>query len=664
MIKPDDIERIVDACKIEEVVGDFVRLTKRGANYIGLCPFHNEKTPSFIVSPVKGIYKCFGCGKAGDAVNFVIEHEHYTYPEALRYLAKKYGIVLVETQPTAEQKKEYDEKEQLYKLHDYAKDFFINQLLHTDEGKNVGLAYFRQRSFTDSTISKFQLGYSPQGKDAFTQSALLKGYSVKELEKSGLTIVKDNHYYLDRFRERVIFPIHNFSGRVIAFGGRVMTAGKTDYAAKYVNSPETDIYHKSNVLYGIYLSKNAIKRNDKCYLVEGYTDVISFHQTGIENVVASSGTSLTVEQIRLIKKLTNNITIIYDGDNAGIKAALRGISLALKQDVNVRVVLLPPEDDPDSFARHHTMEECETYIKEHECDFITFKAKILLADAKTDPIKRAEVINTIAGDVALVNDVIARSEYVHQCSDLFSIPEESFAEAVRKKYYQIVLEQRAKQEENIATIDNTETASVLSDTAKQHPQSLMPQNRAMVAEKALMKILINHGERILTFITEQEEVQYTRLDQYIYDNMAEDAIKLSVPEYAKLYELYAEYAEKYDTNVVKNMCNGVSEDMRATIMNLLEVNMDKKSEGSANGAEARYVDDDTDILSDNVTRVLQLLRLTRLLSRRKYFNDQLQQASESETDVLLMLIQELTQKIAEIETSLGTTYRNNGEYIC
>lgn len=663
MIKPDDIERIVDACRIEEVVGDFVRLTKRGANYIGLCPFHNEKTPSFIVSPAKGIYKCFGCGKAGDAVNFVMEHEHYSYPEALRYLARKYGIVLVETQPTAEQKKEYDEKEQLYKLHEYAKDFFIDQLLHTPEGKNVGLAYFRQRSFTDNTIAKFQLGYSPQGRDAFTQSALHKGYSAKELEKSGLTIIKDNNYFLDRFRERVIFPVHNFSGRVIAFGGRVMSAGKTDYAAKYVNSPETDIYHKSNVLYGIYLSKNAIKKFDKCYLVEGYTDVISFHQTGIENVVASSGTSLTVEQIRLIKKLTNNITIIYDGDNAGIKAALRGISLALKQDVNVRVVLLPPEDDPDSFARNHTMEECVAYIEEHECDFITFKAKILLADAKTDPIKRAEVINTIAGDVALVNDVIVRSEYVHQCSDLFSIPEESFADAVRKKYYKIVSEQRAKQEETNAA--EAEQALDLSDTIKRHPQSIMPRNKAQVAEKALMKLLINHGESLVFFNTEQDEPYGIRLDQFIYNNMAEDAIELSVPEYAELYDLYAKYAEQCDDNVVKSICNGASEKLRATIMELLEVQVPKTSEEGADSTiKENGVEDYSGVLLENAVRILQFLRLTRLLSRRSLFKAKLQNASEEETDVLLILIQELTQKIAEIEAILGTTYRNNSEYIC
>lgn len=666
MIKPDDIERIVDACRIEEVVGDFVRLTKRGANYIGLCPFHHEKTPSFIVSPVKGIYKCFGCGEAGDAVHFVMQHEHYSYPEALRYLAKKYAIDIVEAQQTEAQKKEYDEKESLYAVNNYAKDYFTEQLLHTEEGRNVGLEYFRQREFTDHTIAKFQLGYCPAGRDVFTREAMQKGYSPQLLERAGLTIIKDNNYYLDRFRERVMFPIHNFSGRVIAFGGRVMTAGKTEYAAKYVNSPETDIYHKSNVLYGIFMAKTAIKKADKCFLVEGYTDVISFHQAGIENVVASSGTSLTTEQVSLIKKLTNNVTIIYDGDNAGIKAALRGISLVLKQDMNVRIVLLPPEDDPDSFARHHSMEGCEEYIRTHEADFITFKTQILLKDAGDDPIKRAEVINTIAGDVAMVNDTVTRSIYVQQCSRMFSIPEESFADTVRKKHYVLVVEARAKEQTDNnaaqpAATDKAaiEAALVTNAPAAIHPQELLPVNKELVAEKALLKLLINHGERIVYFNTDNNSQYGMRVDQYVYNSMADDELDVITPQYKQLYDLYAEYAEQYECDVVNAMLKHENETTRVHILELMEVSI----EVSPNWEEKRRVTvhnvaNDEGKLLEEAVRILQLVRLYRL-HRKKHILEQMLQKQQNEDEELaiLTLLNRIVAKTTEIEKTLGTAYR-------
>lgn len=666
MIKPDDIERIVDACRIEEVVGDFVRLTKRGANYIGLCPFHNEKTPSFIVSPVKGIYKCFGCGEAGDAVHFVMQHEHYSYPEALRYLAKKYSIDIVEAQQTEAQKKEYDEKESLYAVNNYAKDYFIEQLLHTEEGRNVGLEYFRQREFTDPTIAKFQLGYCPAGRDTFTREAMQKGYSPQLLERAGLTIIKDNNYHLDRFRERVMFPIHNFSGRVIAFGGRVMTAGKTEYAAKYVNSPETDIYHKSNVLYGIFMAKTAIKKADKCFLVEGYTDVISFHQAGIENVVASSGTSLTTEQVSLIKKLTNNVTIIYDGDNAGIKAALRGISLVLKQDMNVRIVLLPPEDDPDSFARHHSLEECEEYIRTHEADFITFKTQILLKDAGEDPIKRAEVINTIAGDVAMVNDTVTRSIYVQQCSDMFSIPEESFADTVRKKHYVLVVDAKAKEQsennatQSAATDKGTVEAALAGDApAKTHPQELLPVNKEIVAEKALLKLLINYGERIVYFNDDDNSQYGMRVDQYVYNSMNDDELDVLTPSYKQLYDLYADYAEQYECNVVNTMLKHENESTRARILELMEVPI----EVSPNWEEKRQVTvhgvaNDEGKLLEEAVRILQLVRLYRL-HRKKHILEQMLKniQDEDEETAILTLLSMIVSKTTEIEKTLGTAYR-------
>jgi len=421
MISRETIDNIISAVKIEEVVGDFISLRRRGVNLLGLCPFHNEKTPSFTVSPVKGIYKCFGCGKAGNAVGFIMEHEHLTYPEALRHLARKYHIDIEEEVQTPEQIQETSEKEVLFNLNEFARKYFSSVLFDTEEGKAVGLAYFRERDIREDIIKKFQLGFSPDPWNAFSEHAIREGYKKEMLLKTGLALEKEGRLY-DRFHSRVIFPIHSASGRTIGFGGRILTSDKN--RPKYVNSPESDIYNKSKTLYGIYFGRNAIAQKDNCYLVEGYTDVISLHQAGIENVVASSGTSLTTDQVRMIQRYTSNITILYDGDPAGIKASFRGIDMVLEQGMNVKIVLFPDNEDPDSFARKNHPSETEKFITVNAVNFISFKTRLLLDETKNDPIKKAGLIKDIVASISLIPDAITRTLFIRECSDMMSVPEQ------------------------------------------------------------------------------------------------------------------------------------------------------------------------------------------------------------------------------------------------
>ena len=422
MIDKATIDRIFAAANIVEVVGDFVTLKKKGINYQACCPFHNEKTPSFVVSPSKGLFKCFGCGKGGNAVTFVMEHENMTYPEALKYVARKYGIEVAEREQTPEEVRRNDDRESMMVVSSYAADYFVRTLHDTPEGQSIGIGYFRERGFSDATIRKFGLGYCPDGGDTFTRQALADGYKEEFLVGTGLTIKRETGGYYDRFCGRVMFPIHGISGRVTAFGGRTMRTDKK--VAKYLNSPESEIYHKSDVLYGIYFAKRAITQQDCCILVEGYTDVISMHQSGIENVVASSGTSLTDGQIRLIGRFTRNVTVIYDGDSAGIKASLRGIDMILKDGLNVRVVLLPDGDDPDSFARKHNATELRDFILSHEEDFISFKTRLLLAEAAGDPLRKAALIADIVQSISVIPDAITRSVYTRECSRQMEIDEQ------------------------------------------------------------------------------------------------------------------------------------------------------------------------------------------------------------------------------------------------
>ena len=459
MIDHGTIERILDAAEISDVISDFVTLRKRGVNMLGMCPFHNEKTPSFTVSPAKGIFKCFGCGKAGNSVNFIMEHESLTYPEALKWLAKKYHIDVVEHEDTEEQKQLNDERESLMIVSGFAQKYFTRFLWEENEGRTIGLSYFRERSFRDDVMKKFEVGYAPDGKTPFTDAAQKEGYKIDFLEKTGLTIKRDD-WVRDRFAGRVMFPIHNLAGRVIAFGGRILKENKE--TAKYLNSPESEIYHKSKVVYGIFQAKREISKTDKCYLVEGYTDVLSMHQAGIENVVASSGTALTVDQIRLIKRFTPNITIIYDGDAAGIKASLRGIDLVLEEGMNVKVLLLPDGEDPDSYAKKMGASGFTNYIRENETDFIQFKTRLLLKDTEKDPVAKAKLNTDVIRSVSVIPDAITRSVYIKECSKLLDVNEEVLYNEVQK--------QKRKQNDDLQAIgvrEQTRKAARQIETPKE-----------------------------------------------------------------------------------------------------------------------------------------------------------------------------------------------------
>ena len=464
MIDQHTIDRIIDAANIVEVVSDFVTLRRRGANYVGLCPFHDEKTPSFSVSPARGICKCFSCGKGGNSVHFIMEHEQVSYYEALKYLARKYNIEIQERQLSEEEKQRKTDRESMLIVNEFAQKFFATNLLENVEGRSIGLGYFRERGFGEDIIKKFGLGYSPEKRDALAQEALRKGYKKDYLIKTGLCLESQQGSLYDRYKGRVIFPIHSLSGKVIAFGGRILK--KDDKAAKYVNSPESEVYHKSDVLYGIYHAKQAIVKNDFCYLVEGYTDVLSMHQAGIENVVASSGTSLTPGQIRLIHRFTNNITVLYDGDAAGIKASMRGIDLILQEGMNIKVVLLPDGDDPDSFSKKQSAADFTAYIRAHETDFIRFKTNLLLEGAGNDPIKRATLIGDIVRSIAIIPDNILRTIYVQDCARLLSVDEKLLLQEVNNL-------QRDKREQEIA---NTANKYRQQREKQNYPEPIYPQH--------------------------------------------------------------------------------------------------------------------------------------------------------------------------------------------
>lgn len=540
MIDRATVDRILDAVRIEEVIGDFVTLRKRGANYLGLCPFHQDKNPSMSVSATKGIFKCFSCGKAGNAVTFLMEHEHLSYSDALRYLAKKYHIDIVEKEESAEERADRMKYESLLIVSEYAQKFYQDILWNSDVGRAIGLSYFRERKFTDETIRKFGLGYSAGRDHSLSQEAIRGGYRKEYLVESGLSIERDNGDLADRFFDRVMFPIYSLSGRVIAFGGRTLKNDKT--VAKYVNSPETEIYNKSRSLYGMFQAKSAIAKSDKCILVEGYADVISMHQSGIENVVASSGTSLTVEQIRLIKRFTSNVTIIYDGDEAGIKASLRGIDLVLEEGLNVKVVLLPSEDDPDSFAKAHSRQEILEYVEENEKDFISYKSDILSARTAGDPLSRAQMINDIIQSISVIPDQILRNVYVEAVSEQFSLKSESvlmkIGEMRRRKRYMTESRQQYEQERE-ERASARETAR--PETGQQESGDIADIYLS-VPEKELTYYLIKFGSYVMHF---PEDMVYgaqkqpdMSVEEYITASLSEDDIVFTNPLYRKLYDQY------------------------------------------------------------------------------------------------------------------------------
>ena len=525
MIPKETVDKIIEAARIEEVVGDFVTLKRRGTSLLGLCPFHNEKTPSFNVSVIKGIFKCFGCGKGGDSVRFIMDHEKAAYPDALRFLANKYGIEIAEVENSPEEQAVNNRRESLYIVSAWAAKFFHQQMLETNEGQSIGLSYFKERGFRDDIIKKFELGYSPDTWDAMYQKAISEGYNSQFLEETGLTIRKDNDKVYDRFRGRVMFPIHSFTGRVIGFGGRTLKSDKA--VPKYVNSPESDIYHKSNVLYGLFFAKKAMRDEDNCYLVEGYADVLSVNQAGIENVVASSGTSLTVEQIRLIGRFTKNITILYDGDVAGIKASLRGLDMILEEGLNVKIVLFADGDDPDSYVQKFGSAAFKTYIEENKKDFILFKTSILLKDAGTDPIKKAGMIREVVESIAKIPDSIKASVFLRECSSILQIEERSLISELNKMRLG-----KAKKEYFAPRAEELPPADLFVDEPEKGIDS--DENQ----EKEIVRLLLNYGHELVHW----DGITDTYIAPYVISNLSD--VKFDNPDCSLIIQEYISKLEE------------------------------------------------------------------------------------------------------------------------
>lgn len=527
MIDRQTIDRVMNATDIVDVVKEFVTLRKAGVNLKGLCPFHEEKTPSFVVSPSKQLCKCFSCGKGGNAVHFIMEHEQLTYPEAIKWLGKKYGIEVQDTELTDEEREASNERESMFVINEWARQYFEDTLYSTPDGIAIGMAYFRSRGFRDDIIHKFQLGYSSQERDLLAKTALKKGYSEELLLKTGLCYRTDDSRLLDRYHGRVIFPIHTISGKVVAFGGRILGADKK--VAKYVNSPESEIYSKSHELYGLYQAKHAIVKQGRCFLVEGYTDVISMHQSGIENVVASSGTSLTEGQIRLLHRFTSDITVLYDGDSAGIKASLRGIDMLLSEGLNVKVLLLPDGEDPDSFARKQSATEFQNYIDEHQTDFIKFKTNLLLADCGQDPIKRAKLITDIVNSIAAIPSSIVRQMYIRQCATLLDVEEQLIAGEVSK-----VIRTAIRGENTTSTKEESSQEEEQEKTSPSSP--LIVRSSREDEERLLVQAIIKYGEQILFQGGTEDEVGNSPccVARFIAEELASDGLEFSNPHYATI----------------------------------------------------------------------------------------------------------------------------------
>lgn len=573
MISRSTIDHVFETARVEEVIGDFVQLKKSGSNFKGLSPFSDERSPSFMVSPVKQIWKDFSSGKGGNAVTFLMEHEHFTYPEAIKYLAKKYNIEIEETEQTNEQKEAANERESLYLVNEFANGYFQKIMHKTDQGKAIGLSYFKERGFKNHSIEKFDLGYSLDEWQAFTDEALSKGYLLEFLEKTGLTIVKKDEKgevqkTFDRFKGRVMFPIHSMSGRILGFGGRILKTDKK--AAKYVNSPESEVYHKSKILYGLYQAKQSIAKEDNCYLVEGYTDVIQFHQTGIENVVASSGTALTPEQIRLINRLTNNITVLFDGDAAGLRASLRGIDLILEQGMNVKVCTFPQGEDPDSFARKNNLDELKTYLETSSKDFIQFKASLLMQEAKNDPIKKADTIRDIVNSISKIPDEIKKEVYIQECARIMDISENvlfSTLAQINKKDLKDASQPPVKQPAFQVVKESSSKPKI---------------DRQYELERKIIEILLLYGNKTEDFedlvLKEDETTKDLKLEpvihnakvfEKVYMDLQEDEMQFTDPKFKKLYYNIIDVLNQDTEFSTKNFVNGLDQDMASEVTSIL-----------------------------------------------------------------------------------------------
>jgi DNA primase len=567
LISKSTIDQVFDTARVEEVIGDFVQLKKSGSNFKGLSPFSEERTPSFMVSPVKQIWKDFSTGKGGTSVSFLMEHEHFTYPEAIKYLARKYNIEIEETVQSDSDKEAAGERESMYLVSEYARTYFHNTLLKTDAGKAIGLSYFKERGFTDETIKEFQLGYSTDAWSGLTDTALKKGYQLKYLESTGLSIVKETKQF-DRFKGRVMFPIHSMSGRVLGFGGRILA--KNEKAAKYLNSPESDIYHKSKVLYGIYYAKQTIAKEDNCYLVEGYTDVIQLYQKGVKNVVSSSGTALTPDQIRLINRLTKNITVLFDGDPAGIRAALRGIDLILEQGMNVKICTFPEGEDPDSFAKQNTLEELQTYLKENAKDFIAYKASLLMEEAQNDPVAKANLIRDMVTSISKVTDNIQREIYVRECSRIMDISEEVLFSTLAQ------MGKKAQNDANKSYNQKQKAFEVVKSTAAPIKVDIQYE-----LEQKIIEILLLYGSRKESFedliLKENDKgalalepvIHEVKVFEKIFLDLQEDEMQFANENFKTLYYTIIDSLNQSDDFVIETFVNHLDPVLASDVTDIL-----------------------------------------------------------------------------------------------
>ncbi len=646
MIDRPTIERILDAAQIVDVVQEFVPLKKRGANYLGLCPFHNEKTPSFTVSPTKEIFKCFGCGKVGNSVNFVMEHEHLTYPEALKYLARKYHIEIVEKELSREEIDKQNERESLLVVTAYAARQFTENLFQTDEGITVGLTYFTERGFRQQTLKKFEVGYSFEKRDAFSRKALEDGHKQDFLVKTGLSIQSEDRIF-DRFSGRVMFPIHSLSGQVLGFGGRILK--KDPKSAKYLNSPESEIYHKSRILYGIYQARKSITEQDRCYLVEGYTDVMSVHEAGIENVVASSGTSLTQEQVRLIKRFTQNITILYDGDAAGIKASLRGIDIVLEEGMNVKIVLLPDGEDPDSYSKKTSNTEFAQYLKENETDFIRFKTRLLLAEANNDPVKKADLIRDVVKSIAVIPETITRTVYIKECSTLLEVTEPILYHEVNK-----LLQQKSFQDRN-----KYPAAEDLPVPPPVQIKPVKPETLSLYSEREIIRLLLKFGgsefERIINKEDGMEEI--ITVSDYIVKEITSDELSFENHVCARIFDDFRFHTEHGliagDKQFIKHEdpeISSFSADLLADSHELSRIWKEKQT----------YVETEEMKLKELVGDVVLKFKSDKIMTKRKEIMALLQQAvKENDTDKVLVL----QKRFNNLSIALGMISKKLGNRI-
>ncbi len=650
MIDRETIDRVFAAANIVEIVGDYVTLKRKGVNYMACCPFHNEKTPSFVVSPTKGVYKCFGCGKGGNAITFVMEHESLSFPEAVKVVAKRYGIPIQEKELTEEEVRRNDDRESMFVVNGWAADYFQQYLHESEEGRSVGLSYFSQkRGFTAETIRKFGLGFCSAQGSAMSQAALQGGYKEEYLTGVGLSIKSDRDGHLfDRFRDRVIFPVHNISGRIVAFGGRILGTNKN--VGKYLNSPESIIYSKKNELYGLYFAKRAIQQQDVAILVEGYTDVISMHQAGVENVVASSGTSLTTEQIRLLKRFTKNITVIYDGDSAGIHASIRGIDMILSEGMNVRIVALPPEDDPDSFARSHTADQVRQYILEHESDFVTFKAHLLMREAQQDPIKRAQVITDMVESIVQIPDSIHRSVYIKECARIMDVNEQVLISEVARKRH------TASGDRETQEFMRRQAAQIRQEQALQQPsvplykEGIRGGSSTEALEGELVKYLLKYGHQHFD-LKEGRTMVSCNVAEVIFADLDADNLQFQNPIYNEILKTYRAEWERLGSGVevpTRYFVNHLDPEVCKEAVNILSSD-DNYVPSEIWSRKEIHVESEMEMLSAGVPRSMALYKSKVVERLVLELNEQLhrEDLSEEETaDILQRLSRLNSVKVA------------------